>query len=368
MTSPVGHALACPRFIFILLSAATAHAEIIAADSTRGARLFETQGCIQCHSVNGTGGHVGPDLGRRFDRNYTPATLASLMWNHAPTMWTAMRDREIRPGEVNEQSAADLFAYFYSARFFEKPGDAGRGKRLFTERSCAHCHEVTQIRKWESLDSPIALASAMWNHGADIARVHLSAQDFTDMLVYLRNLPTPREISGEFRTTTGQGGKELFVAKGCAGCHKGELSLAPRLKHETLTGIAADMWNHQSRMAARQGPVPHLDVEEMRTLISYLWAQQFFNDRGNAIRGKRTFVAKQCSVCHDDRASDAPVLSAGKDGFTTVAMVAAIWHHGPAMLDRFHEKNLTWPRFDGTEMSDLIAYLNTRNPEGQKAP
>ena len=53
------------------------------------------------------------------------------MWNHAPTMWAAMRAREIQAGDSNPQSAADLFAYFYAARFFEKPGDAGRGKALF---------------------------------------------------------------------------------------------------------------------------------------------------------------------------------------------------------------------------------------------
>ena len=36
------------------------------------------------------------------------------------------------PGDLNEQAAADLFAYFYSARFFEMPGDAARGKRAFS--------------------------------------------------------------------------------------------------------------------------------------------------------------------------------------------------------------------------------------------
>ena len=53
------------------------------------------------------------------------------MWNHAPAMWAAMRARERQAGDLNEQAAGDLFAYFYSARFFEKPGDAARGKRLF---------------------------------------------------------------------------------------------------------------------------------------------------------------------------------------------------------------------------------------------
>jgi hypothetical protein len=43
-------------------------------------------------------------------------------------------------------------------------------------------------------------------------------------------------------------------------------------------------------------------------------------------------------------------------------MVAALTHHGPAMLDRMQEKHIVWPRFSGAEMSDLIAYLNTRDP------
>ena len=54
------------------------------------------------------------------------------MWNHAPMMWTAIRENSVRPPDLDEQAAADLFAYFYSVRFFENPGDAGRGKQLFT--------------------------------------------------------------------------------------------------------------------------------------------------------------------------------------------------------------------------------------------
>ena len=123
--------------LLFLASIAGAGAATVAADSTRGERLFTSLSCIECHSVNGVGGNIGPDLGRRIDRNFTVASLASTMWNHAPTMWAAMRERDIRGGDMDEQGAADLFAYFYSARFFEKPGDAGRGKRLFTERACA---------------------------------------------------------------------------------------------------------------------------------------------------------------------------------------------------------------------------------------
>jgi mono/diheme cytochrome c family protein len=104
------------KLAFLWVTAASLEAATIAADSTRGAHLFETLSCVQCHSINGKGGTVAPDLGRRVDRNFTPATLAATMWNHAPTMWAAMRERNILPGDLNDQAAADLFAYFYSAR------------------------------------------------------------------------------------------------------------------------------------------------------------------------------------------------------------------------------------------------------------
>src|SRR5690242_19749768 len=119
--------------VFTCASAAT----VVPGDARRGEQVFQSESCIQCHSVNGKGGKVGPDLGKRIDRNYTPALLASLMWNHAPAMWTAMGSQGVKKASLSQESAADLFAYFVSSRYFERPGDAGRGKQLFTARHCA---------------------------------------------------------------------------------------------------------------------------------------------------------------------------------------------------------------------------------------
>ena len=59
-------------------------ASTIPGDARRGEQLFQSEQCIQCHSVKGKGGTLAPDLARRVDRDYTPAVMASLMWNHAP--------------------------------------------------------------------------------------------------------------------------------------------------------------------------------------------------------------------------------------------------------------------------------------------
>jgi mono/diheme cytochrome c family protein len=363
------------RLSIFVASAIGAHAAVVAADSERGARLFDSLACVQCHSVNGKGGRIGPDLGRMVARDFTPAALAATMWNHAPAMWAAMRDRTIRAGDLDEQAAADLFAYFYAARYFEKPGDAARGKRVL-ERGCARCHGLNSpiepgappVSQWRSVNTPFALVEAMWNHlprmqavaGAKhMALPQLSAQDLVDLLVYVRNLPGVHEKQVGLQTTSGANGQALFQSKGCVGCHKAGSALAARIKGRTLTEIAADMWNHGPRMSAAGAKPAPFEPGEMRELLSYLWAKQFFENSGDPGRGKHVFTAKHCAGCHTNAASGAPPLVGGGREFSGASMVSALWRHGPAMLEKMKNQGTPWPRFEGSEMADLIGYLNS---------
>ena len=346
----------------------------LTADSVRGEQVFQALACVQCHSVNGKGGTLAPDLGRGIDRNFRPASLAATMWNHAPTMWAAMRQQNVQGGDLNEQAAADLFAYFYSAHFFDQPGDAGRGKHLFESKHCADCHGLTQpklaeakpVSQWASIGDPIDLADVMWNHAATMRqqfarqRFHwseLTSQDLADILVYLRNLPSERSAGSAVIISSGTAGQELFQSKGCAACHTGKLDLSLLLKSKTLTDIAAAMWDHEPRMA--KSP-PQISDDEMRQILSYLWAGQFFRDEGNPNAGARVFTVKHCASCHNDASSGAPKLTGFGGSFTAASMVSALWHHGPRMLDQMKANNVAWPRFGGAEMANLIAYLNSR--------
>jgi len=96
--------------------AAVAYGSVPLGDASRGEALFKGQKCVTCHSVNGEGGKVGPDLGRGQSREYTPSLMAALMWNHAPQMWSAMEKAGVAKPKLDSQQAADLFAYFYAAR------------------------------------------------------------------------------------------------------------------------------------------------------------------------------------------------------------------------------------------------------------
>jgi hypothetical protein len=106
------------------------------ADSDRGAGLFVTLSCIQCHSVNGIGGKVAPDLGRLVDRDFTPATLAAIMWNHAPTMWAAMRERNIQAGDLDERPRQTC-SRSSMRRIFSTVPATPRGARDYSHRNIA---------------------------------------------------------------------------------------------------------------------------------------------------------------------------------------------------------------------------------------
>jgi mono/diheme cytochrome c family protein len=254
----------------IPLCAVALYGAEVSADSTRGAQVFEIQGCGDCHSLNGVGPSVGPDLSRLVDRGFTPASLAATMWNHAPGMWTETRLRGNARPALDEQQAADLFAFFYSLRFFEEPGDAGRGKALFSDRKCAECHGITSaklpdakpVMQWTAPADPLALVETMWNHStkmrAEMERrkiklPRLSGQELADLLVYVRSLQKLPLRAGVLQTPEAEQGKALFVSKTCASCHDpttGFFSL--QLREETLTDIASDMWNHGFDMSARK--------------------------------------------------------------------------------------------------------------------
>jgi cytochrome c2 len=349
----------------------------IEADARRGAEFFVEQRCNSCHSVGGAvrASRAGsaPDLGARLDRDYTPAGIASRMWNHAPTMWGEMQKAGITPPAVSERQAADLMAFFYAAHYFDKPGDAARGKRAFESKRCAHCHAVSEtggkvgppVAKWgEALTNPVALANAMWNHApkmqSELAKggmkwPQITSQELADMLVYLQNLPQVRSARLEFSMPEGSQGAQRFEEKGCSGCHKGALELTTRLQDMTLTDIAAAMWNHAPRM--KEGGIP-LTYDEMQSILGYLWAGPFFSARGDAERGKRVFESKSCASCHNNASSGAPQI-VGRSGFSPVAMVSALWKHGPRMLERMKQQNIPWPQLTPSQMSDLVAYLAT---------
>jgi cytochrome c2 len=368
-------------------------AELVLGDAQRGAELLRTEKCLSCHSMRGEGGTNAPDLGRMTGRNYSPSWMAGIMWNHAPTMWAAMEKEGIPKPRLTEGQAADLFAYFQSVRFFERPGDAARGKQIFTSKHCASCHGISTqvpgggppVSSWQSLAAPIMLAQEMWNHASQMRAAmsarrirwpELTGQELTDLLVYVQNLPQTRGRVQEFALGPAGHGESLFKEKGCGTCHIGRLAIENHPANGTMTDFAVSMWEHAPKMWDYQRKTgtspPRLEQDEMRQIVAYLWYRQLFAERGIPEHGRRVFEKKNCGVCHNDPSSGAPdlkkTLAARNAPLRPFSMASVLWLHGPTMLEKLNQSNRPWPHFARSEMADLTAYLNSPEFVGSEAP
>jgi hypothetical protein len=122
------------------------------------------------------------------------------------------------------------------------------------------------------------------------------------------------------------------------------------------------MWNHAPEMRRRAGSTPKLNSGEMADLVAFLFSQRYFLDRGNASKGRRVYEEKSCDKCHEERRKEtgAPDLSQVTEVFSPITLTSAVWRHGPSMLEKMREQHISWPEFRGSEMTDLITYLNSR--------
>ena len=82
------------------------------------------------------------------------------------------------------------------------------------------------------------------------------------------------------------------------------------------------------------------------------WVNMCFDNKGRIIASNQNGILYRVTV-------DPGKLGKGKDAYSDITLVAALWDHGPQMLEMMKQKKLAWPRFTAPQMSDLIAYLNS---------
>jgi len=118
------------------------------------------------------------------------------------------------------------------------------------------------------------------------------------------------------------------------------------------------MWNHAPEWAKE---IPALNLDEMRELTGYLWAQQFFVDSGSQAAGKRVLPPSIAPPATTDASSGAPKLeNTRQTPFTASGDGVCIVAPRSRMMEQMKSKGIPWPRFDGAQMTNLIAYLNSR--------
>lgn len=173
-----------------------------------GRRRFVERGCIECHSVKGEGGRLGPDLGE-VGRYQNLIEFAVAMWNKAPAMMRVMERRGISVPMLSAAEMADLVAYLSSVRYFRESGNAGRGERRLRDKGCLSCHALRgrggetagDLTRTGRIDSPAAVVAALWNHAllpGDPAGTRadtwptFSPGEMADLAAYLQSLSRGR--------------------------------------------------------------------------------------------------------------------------------------------------------------------------------
>lgn len=359
----------------------------LAQNALAGSRVFGAKGCVKCHSVNGLGGTLAPDLARIAKRR-SFFDLAATLWNHLPGMKTQMKDLGIEPPQFNDREAGDLVAFLFTLGYFDPPGDVEVGERLFEEKRCVVCHQVglhggvvgPSLDHLGQFGSPILVAAAMWNHGPDmqdmmeakgIERPIFSGSELTDLIAYLESM-SPPTLAGPLYVLPGDAdrGRLVFTESSCGECHsvrgtggRAGPDLARRGVDWDLTQFAAAMWNKAPRMTAQMTErgidVPQIDAAEMADLVAYLYSVQYFAESGDPQAGRQLLYSKQCLGCHslDGQGEHAGSDLADWRGSVSPAMVmSSMWNH--AVYMQFGDAlGAAWPVMSAEDVANIASFL-----------
>ena len=367
----------------------------LVGDPHEGAALFfERKGCAHCHAANGVGGKSAPDLGFNRLPQSSIAQTVSAMWNHAPRMWEEMRAQNTAYPDMDREDITNLFAFLYTARYVDEPGDQDRGAALFVSKGCARCHGAEgtanafapDLATVKGVDTPIAWAETMWNHAPKMAArmqqlgtswPRFEGDEMNDLLAYVRGIcGGPRRESALLPASPERGWK-IFQDKSCIVCHSvqgkgGRIGpeLGPSRQLPTsIVRFAGAMWNHSPEMwralQSQDVPRPVFDGRELADLVAFLASVRYFEPVGSAPAGARLFVERGCGSCHGPNAEGSrrgTALRGNNKAFTIVTLATALWKDGPRMYRRTRELNLQWPHLAESDVGNLVSFLNTPLP------
>ena len=368
----------------------TRRALYIIGDPVKGATLFfGDKQCGICHAVNESGGRVAPDLSGTHPGTPAMGWLVTILWNHGPGMWRQIRQKNEPYPQLDAQEMADIFAFLYQASSIDRPGDPSAGQRVFREKGCAHCHSVGETRSQAApelskmaagLDSN-AWTGAMLNHvGSMIGPVtsalgqwpQFSGNEMNDLIAFVRSSAAQPAVKAQEIPGNAERGWAVFQNR-CIQCHSARgqgggvgPELGPEREFPLATGqFAGVLWNHAPAMLqqARENkiPPPVLQGNEMADLRMFLASLRYFEPSGSPLVGERVFSERGCAACHGQRAEGTkfgPGLREGKEAFTTISFTAALWRHGPQMIDRAEELGIPWPTLKATDVGNLVSFLN----------
>jgi mono/diheme cytochrome c family protein len=172
-------------------------------------------------------------------------------------------------------------------------------------------------------------------------------------------------------------GSEVFQDKGCVKCHSlgglggteaADLARIPRRR--SFYELAATLWNHvpimSEGMSTHGIERPQMDAREAADLIGFLFTLDYFDPPGDVTAGMKLFTEKKCFVCHrvgNYGGEVGPNLDFVGQYASPILVAAAMWNHGAPMADTMKAHGVKRPIFEGTELVDLAAYLESVAPQ-----
>ncbi len=205
----------------------------------RGQTVFEESGCIGCHKLHGRGGIIGPELDR-VGANRSPQWLLKHFRNPAavtpgsamPPLKVAEADLEALTTYVLSFTGEQLGAYYVSMKTI--PGIPA-GRRLFQEKGCQNCHSLGGKGGsiGPALDQVAKRHDPQWiidhfrnpeivSPGTVMPQFNFTEQETRALTEFLLSLSDTNFI-GFLKTpalmTPVDRGKMVYRKYGCAGCH-----------------------------------------------------------------------------------------------------------------------------------------------------
>jgi cytochrome c2 len=281
------------------VGAAHAQSELsFLGDPISGRRIFVERDCDRCHAIWGNGGTLGPDFalvgaGRSLQQ------LAGMFWNHTPRMIQTVQVRGFQWPTFTEEELADIISYIYYVKLFDEPGDPLQGERWFREKRCIECHSIA-----------------------------------------------------------GEGGR-------------GGLPLDDYARYIAPIMLPEGMWNHGSAMQALQTsqrvPIPTFSGRELADIQAFIRHRSSLEDRDVVLlqppdpnTGRDLFLTKGCSSCHGlsgDGTRFGPDLRSATQRLRVSEIAGQLWNHSSQMTAAMRARGISIPRFQGSEMADVIAFL-----------
>ena len=213
-----------------------------------------------------------------------------------------------------------------------------------------------------------------------LLRPHVCRSGLIVLALGVQSLAAPLAAVGQRRSGLAgdpTAGERLFTERGCVRCHAiwgNGGRLGPDLGQEglgrSLLQLAGMFWNHTPRMIetvrSRGLPWPTFTEPDLEDVISYIYYVKLFDEPGDAALGGRWFTEKRCVECHAVGGTGGHVVPA-LDRFASyvapIPLAQGMWNHWRGMRAAQAAAGVPMPRFYGSEIIDIQAYLRVTSRE-----